>query len=405
MNEPGRRRYSIEAPPKWDRGSAPTILGIDLGTTFSTAAAVVGGKLRFALDERGEACIPSVVYFGSSGPPLVGERADKMRISDPANAVWGVKRLLGRSKDSPAVRLLDATSNTKLRALPGDEVGVVARGRDYGAPEVAAMIIRYLRERAEVRFGTKLKHAVITVPVAASQKTRDATQLAARMAGLEVVRIVHEPCAAAVAAGLQDFRGQRKMLVYDFGGGTFDVTAIEQSNTDFRVLSSGGDDCLGGDNLDEALGMSVINHLWKVYRFDANRDIIAKARIERQAELVKRALSSAPETHFRLEKVCTVGGRPQDLDLKISRSEVEPLWQELVDRTLRITAECMLGAKLRPQDLAAVVLVGGTTFVPLVRTSVARVFGSPVSYEADPQTTVAAGAAILAGDLARLEAA
>lgn len=381
------------------------MLGIDLGTTFSTAAAVVGGKLRFALDERGEACIPSVVYFPQNGPPIVGAKADAYRLSDPANVVWGVKRLLGRSKDSPSVRLLDATSGAKLRTLPGDEVGVVVRGRDYSAPEVAAMIIRHLKERAEVRFGTKLKEAVITVPVAAGKRTREATQLAAKMAGLEVVRVVDEPCAAAVAAGLQDYEGQRKLMIYDFGGGTFDVTTIEQHNQDFKVLASGGDDCLGGDNLDEALSNFVMSHIWKVFRFDATKDVVLRTRLERQAELVKRALSSVGETHFRLDEVCKIGGRPQDVDLKISRAEVEPLWRELVDRTLRVSAECLLSARLRPQDLEAVVLVGGTTFVPLVRTSVARVFGAPVAYEADPQTTVAAGAALLGGRMVRLEAA
>lgn len=387
------------------RAASPPVLGIDLGTSTSTAAAVVGGRVRFAVDERGEAAIPSVIYLPERGAPVVGVEAERMRAVDPAHTIWGLKRMLGRARDSGPVRILEASSAAKLRGQPGQPVSVWARGREWSPPELSAILIRHLVDRAEARFGVRSTRCVLTVPVAAPKSARDATVQAARIAGLEVVRLAVEPAAAAVGAGLHTFRGERRFLIFDFGGGTFDVTVMSQRDDQLQVLAAGGDDMLGGDDLDLALAKIVSSWVWLHARVDLPKDVARWSRVERHAERVKRALSSAAETRFRLDDAYAIAGRPQDLDLRLRRDDVEPHWAEFVQRALRVSAEAMVEAQTRPNALAGVVMVGGTCFVPLVRREVARVLGAELGAELDPQTSVAEGAALLGTPQARLEAA
>jgi len=385
-----------------DRGVAATseiVLGIDLGTTFSTAAAVIDGKLHFVPDGRGEPCVPSVVHFPRSGPPLVGADADRMRATDPQNTVSGVKRIIGRPADSPAGRLLDACSAFRIKPQPGGEAAVEVRAGALGATEVASLILRHLRERAEQRFGRKVAKAVLTVPVPSPAEVRQAMVRCGRMAGLEVLRIVSEPCAGAVARGFAGASwGGAPLLVYDFGGGTLDVTVVRREGKVLRPLAAGGDDCLGGNDLDVAFARYVAAGVYRVHAVDVTREVVLWDRIQRQCELVKRALSAAPEARYQVRDAFSVGGRPQHLDYTFGRQHLAPEWEPLVERSLAAAAGTLAESGLAVAELGAVLLIGGTTYVPQVRAAVQRALPRPLVVEEDPQTAVARGAALLAAD-------
>ena len=371
------------------------VLGIDLGTSYSSAAAVVNGRLHFALDNRGEACVPSVVHFPRSGPILVGADADRLRASDPANTVFGIKRLVGHSADSPAARLLDACSAFKIKAQPGGEAAVVVRSGEHGATEVAALILRHLRERAEARFQRRIGKAVLTVPVGATQGVREAMARAGRIAGLEVLRIVSEPCAGAVARLGNASWGAAPLLVYDFGGGTFDAAVVQGQAKQLRVLSAGGDDCLGGDDFDLAFARWIANGVHRTRSVDVTLDAILWDRIQRQCELVKRALSSSSEARFQVKDERGAGAG-QHLDYLVRREHLVQPWSELVQRSVAAAVETVRAAGVETGDLGAILLIGGTSYVPQVRAAVAQAFPRPCIVEEDPQTAVARGAALLA---------
>jgi molecular chaperone DnaK len=379
------------------------VLGIDLGSTYSTAAVVIDGRFQYAVDGRGEASIPSVVHFPKAGPPIVGSEAVRLRATDPANTVTGIKRVVGRPADSPAVRLLDQNAAFKLKTIGKDEVSVAVRSGEYTATEVASIVLRYLRERAEFRFG-RVSKAVLTVPVAATPTVREAMVRCGRMAGLDVVRVVTEPCAGGVARGMGAAGvGSAPVLVYDFGGGTLDATVIRRDGLKLRVLSSGGDDCLGGDDFDTAFGRWVANGVYRQHGVDVTRDAVVWDRIQRQCELVKRALSSGLEARFQLRDAFSVAGRVQHLDFMARREHLAPHWAELVDRSIAVSAQTLDQAGLGDlAQLGALLLIGGTTFVPQVRVGVAQAFPRPCVIEDDPQTAVARGAALLAADPALL---
>ncbi|HET6440704.1 MAG TPA: Hsp70 family protein [Anaeromyxobacter sp.] len=376
------------------------VLGVDLGTTYSTAAAVIDGRFQFALDGRGEASIPSVVHFPKSGPPVVGAEAVRLRPTDPQNTIVGIKRVVGRPGDSPAARLLDQTASFRVKRQPKGEVSVVVRSGEYTATEVASLILRYLRERAELRFGRRVSKAVLTVPVMAGAAVREAMLRCGRMAGLEITRIISEPCAGGVARGMGAAGvGSAPVLVYDFGGGTLDATVVQRDGLRLRARSAGGDDCLGGDDFDTAFARWVGNGVYRLHGVDVTRDAVLWDRIQRQCELVKRALSSSSEARFQLRDAFSVGGRVQHLDYAVRREHLSPHWAELVDRSIAAAAQTVDEAGISNiADLGAVLLIGGTTFVPQVRVGVAQAFPRPCVIEDDPQTAVARGAALLASD-------
>ncbi len=378
--------------------SAEIVLGIDLGTTYSSAAALIDGKLHFALDSRGEACVPSVVHFPKSGAPLVGADAERMRATQPENTIFGIKRLIGRDADSPAARLLDACSAFRIKSLKNGEAAVQVRSGVHAASEVASLILRYLRERAEQRFGQKITKAVLSVPVTATDEVKQAMQKCGRMAGLEVLRLVAEPCAGALAHGMEGpATTGSAMLIYDFGGGTFDATVMQRVDQKLRVLSVGGDECLGGDDFDLAFARQVSDQVHRISRNEIARDAILRERLQRQCEQVKRALSFAPEARLRVAEALSTGGKNRDLDTLVRRADLDECWAELVERSLQEALQTVADAGLLPEDLGGVVLIGGTTYVPQVRAGVARGFGGlACHYEPDPQTAVARGAAWLA---------
>ena len=374
----------------------PPVLGIDLGTTFSTASVVMNGKFHYAADERGEACIPSVVHFPKSGPPVVGLEADKLRTTDPENTVWGIKRVIGRSLDSPQARRLQAGSVFKLVSGGQSELKVKVRSGEYAASEIAAILMRHLRERAQQRFGQNLTRAVVTVPVLTPKAVRDDMVRIGRMAGLEVTRVIAEPVAGALArgiAGAGDTGAPR--IIFDFGGGTLDVTVVQHTAELVRVLAAGGDDSLGGDDFDTEFARFVGNKVWGTHQVDVTKDVLLADAIQRTAEKVKRALSASPTARFHIPEALGVRGRRWDIDLALSRELLAPVWEELVTRAVATTQDTIKASGVDPSALAVVSLIGGTTFVPQVREAVARAFGRPLDVEGDPQTAVARGAAFL----------
>lgn len=376
---------------------AEPILGIDLGTTFSTACLVLDGRFHYALDGRGDPCIPSVVHFPKAGPPVVGFEAEKLRATDPVNTISGIKRVIGRPLTSGPARILDASSAFKLKASGESEVSVVTRTGEFTASEIAAIIVRHLKERAEHRFGRKITKCFMTAPVAAGAEVHRAMQRIGKMAHLEVLRIISEPVAGALARGLGGAAGpEAPVLVFDFGGGTLDTSVVQRQGGRISVRSAGGDDCLGGNDFDLAFARHVAAAIWGMASIDVTKDVILFDRIQRQCELVKRALSVTKEARFFVADALGTPRQRRNLDVLVQRDHLFRPWQELIERSIKVTAETVVGAGLQPNQLASVMLIGGTSFIPMVRDAVARTLPAPLDLEDDPQTTVARGAAVLA---------
>ena len=371
-------------------------LGIDLGNSFSTVAARFNGKTYFVPDNRGEACIPSVVYFPSEGAPVVGAYALKMRHHEPAHTVSGIKRILGRTMDSGEVKILKGHSAVQMRTAANQTPVIETRAGDHTPIEIASYIFRHLRELAENRFRTMIQKAVITLPASATPDVEHATVQAARAAGLDVLRTLTEPHAAALAHGIDKKNVFQRLMVYDFGGGTFDATVMDQNEGRFEPLAVGGDGCLGGDDFDHALAQLASAHVWQTTKVELAHDIERWDRLVREAEQTKRALSRRDVAPLRLKNAFQNRGRDHDLELLIHRHDAEPRWETLVQRSIMVAAKTLLAAKLKPKDVGSTLMVGGTTFVPMVQNAVHRLMGEAVVRHQNPQTAVAEGAAIAA---------
>lgn len=377
-------------------GRQEIVLGIDLGTSFSTAAAWVQGKMYLVPDERGEPCIPTVVHYAQEGPPLIGYAALQVRRRDPENTVSGIKRVLGRDLESPEGRVFAAGSAVNLKAAPNGKVILTTRAGEHTAEEIAAALYNHLRRLAEHRFQTRISKAVLTIPAAANEACREATIRAARQAGLEVLETIHEPTSAAVAFGLDRYKGQRRVLIYDFGGGTFDVTIMQQTDQNLKVLAVGGDATLGGDDFDHQMAEHAAGVVWRRHQIEIQHDVVRWDRLNREAEVTKRALSAMQSARLRVKDAFTVHRRPHDLDITISRDAIAPRWKDLVDRSIQTTAETMVKSGLRPSGIDTLLLVGGTTYIPMVRQAISRVMSKQGEHPGDPQTAVACGAAVTA---------
>ena len=377
-------------------GSPELTLGIDLGTSFSTVAVRVNDRTYFVPDNRGEACIPSIVYFPSDGAPVIGAYALKKRPIEPANTISGIKRILGRDFESPEAKILRANSAVRMRKAPNGAPVIETRAGDHTAVDIASLIFSHLRSLAETRFRAKITKAVLTLPASATTEVEHATVKAAKAAGLDVLRTLTEPHAAALACGLDQRHKFRKLLVYDFGGGTFDATAIDQREGRFEPMAIGGDGCLGGDDLDHALAGLASSHVWKTTKVELSNDVERWDRLIREAEQTKRALSARDVAPLRLKRAFLAKGRDRDLELMIHRQDVEPRWTPLIQRSITVAAQTLLAAGLKPKDIGATLMVGGTTFVPMVQAALTKLMGPTVLPHASPQTSVAEGAAIAA---------
>jgi molecular chaperone DnaK len=375
----------------------PKVIGIDLGTTNSVVAVMEGGEPRVIPNEEGARTTPSVVAFTKDGQRLVGQIAKRQAITNPEHTVFSIKRFVGRRYEEvpEEIRLVPF----KVRTGANELAVVEAQGREYRPQEISAMILQKLKGAAEAYLGEEVKQAVITVPAYFNDAQRQATKDAGTISGLEVLRLVNEPTAAALAYSL-DKKTDEKVAVYDFGGGTFDISILEVGDNTVEVRATNGDTHLGGDNLDDRIIRYLVEEFKKDQAIDLSKDAMAMQRLKEAAEKAKIELSSVVETEINLPYVTADQAGPKHLNIKLTRAKFEQLVDDLVQRTLEPCRKACEDAGMRPGDVDEVVLVGGSTRVPRVQELVREFFGKDPHRGVNPDEVVAIGAAIQAGVLA-----
>jgi molecular chaperone DnaK len=375
------------------------VVGIDLGTTNTVVACVRSGRVHVLADEQDRRLLPSVVSFHPSGEVLVGYNAKERRVVDAKNTIASVKRLIGRAWTSEDIDRARHRFAFELKEGPGHGPLVVVRGQDYTLPEISAFVLTRAKQIAERSLGERVERAVITVPASFNELQRAATKVAGRVAGLDVLRIINEPTAAALAYGLGRSTKER-IAVYDFGGGTFDCTLLDLSGNVFEVLATAGDSFLGGDDIDMAIAERMAESFLQNHRYDPRTDPQAFERLRASAEAVKVDLSASDRAQIKLRELAFgPGGAHLDLDFAMTRDELEMLATPLVERTFAVCQEALSIAKLPVSAFDKVILVGGSTRVPLVRRRVEQFFGSAPLDRVNADEVVAIGAAIQAAAL------
>ncbi len=372
-------------------------IGIDLGTSYSSVAVVRDGRPEVLADDQGRLTQPSVVSFPTDGGIDVGYGARERLGVDPFNTVYSVKRLIGRRMDDPEARAVVSSFPFTVAEGPNNHPVIEIRGERLSIPEASAYVLRLMKKIAEARLGIVDK-AVITVPANFNDAQRESTRIAGRIAGLEVIRMINEPTAAALAYGFGKLQN-KLVAVYDFGGGTFDFTLLELRERVFRVISTAGDMFLGGDDFDEALATAVVNSFWKQTGIELRRDVVEWQRVLLACEAVKRQLSEAPAAELNVRKVAHTAKGELDLSATVSRDLFSSLCFDMVRRSFAVVERALADAKVRAEDVDEVLMVGGTTYIPLVRASVTQFFSRTPCTSIDPETAVAAGAAIQAASL------
>lgn len=376
-------------------------IGIDLGTTNTVVAAVVDGVAVTLEDERKRRLLPSIVSFHPSGDVLVGDLAKERLFNDPENTIYSVKRLIGRAWDGEDVKQVLRRVPFKLVEGKNKELSVATRAGDFSIPELSAFVLRRAKAIAEAALGQKVDKAVVTVPANFNDLQRAATKIAGRLAGLEVLRILNEPTAAALAYG-QSISDAQKLAVYDLGGGTFDVTLLDLSGSVFEVLSTRGDSALGGDDIDMLIAEMIAREVVRVHRSDPRTDPILFGRLRLVGELIKQELSSVEEVTTAIDDVgFGPGGASLSLNFKLTRAELERAIQPLVERTIQVSQESMQVVGLSPAAFDRVILVGGSTRIPMVARRVEELFQKAPYLRVNPDEVVALGAAIQAFSLNR----
>jgi molecular chaperone DnaK len=372
------------------------IIGIDLGTTNSVVAVMEGDKPAVITNPEGSRITPSVVAFTEKGERLVGQVAKRQAITNPENTVYSIKRFMGRKHNEVAeeIKLVPYT----VSAASNGDVQVNARGKAYSPPEVSAMVLRKLREAAEAYLGQEVSRAVITVPAYFNDAQRQATKDAGQIAGLTVERIVNEPTAAALAYGL-DRKKDETIAVFDFGGGTFDISILEVGEGVVEVKATNGDTHLGGDDIDHALMDWIVTEFRKDQGIDLSKDKMALQRLKEAAEKAKCELSSVTETEINLPFITADASGPKHLQMKLNRAKFEQLIEEIVRRTVKPCERALADAGLKPAQVDEVILVGGSTRIPLVQKTVKDFFGRDPHKGVNPDEVVAVGAAVQAGVL------
>jgi molecular chaperone DnaK len=373
------------------------VLGIDFGTSYSSAGTLVGGRVELVPDD-GDPMMPSLVYLPPrGGAPVVGRRAVNHALSDPTSTIASVKRFLGMNADDDLVDTLSAGVPYKLRGQNGKLV-VCAGGREYAAEQLAAEILGRLRELAEHRFGGRISKAVVTVPAAATREYVASLQRAARIAHLELVQVVAEPVAGALALGLHGESANRRILVCDFGGGTFDVTAIVQQDRRFVPIATGGDALLGGDDLDLALASAIGGLVYKRSKFDMLTDLVRRTQLLQRCESAKRQLSTAVEARLVMRDAYLEDRDYKQLNMALARGWVEPFWQPLVDRAITCVRRTLARAQWVSQEVDKVVLIGGGSMVPLFQRCMGQILPRErISSTPLAGVAVAMGATLLTG--------
>ncbi len=376
------------------------VVGIDLGTTNSVVAAVRDGRVTVIHDAQKRRLHPSVVSFHPNGSTLYSYDAVARRIVDGRNTIYSAKRLIGQPFRSPEVKYAAARMSYKIEEGPNEQVAIKSRGRTYSVPEVSGLVLAYLKRCAEDFLGEAVDRAVVTVPANFNDAQRRATIDAGRIAGLDVLRVLNEPTAAALAYGAGRGMSQ-KIGIYDLGGGTFDVTVLQVEGDIFEVLATGGDTFLGGDDVDSALMALLAEQFLTEFKFDLRTDEVARSRLLLAAEQIKRHLSMQTEAKGELKEMAFgAGGKPLDLRFHVSRARFEKEVSPLVERTIKTCDDVLRLADLAGSQLDEVIMVGGSTRIPLVRARVAEHFGKPSRVNINPDEVVAWGAAIQAHALA-----
>jgi molecular chaperone DnaK len=381
----------------------PKAVGIDLGTTLSEIAVMEGGKPKLIPSSEGSNLVPSVVAVSKNGERLVGQVAKRQAVVNPENTIYSIKRFMGRKWGEPPGRELPVEEDAKRVAYkttrgPNNEVRVVMGGKEYTPPEISAMILQKLKTDAEAYLGDKVTEAVITVPAYFNDAQRQATKDAGTIAGLNVLRIINEPTAAALAYGA-DKKKEGIIAVYDLGGGTFDISILEIGEGTFQVKSTSGNTHLGGDDFDQRIIEWLCAEFKRDQGIDLRNDRMAMQRLKEAAERAKIELSTVQETEINLPFITADASGPKHLNIRLSRSKLEQLVMDLVEQTLEPCRQALKDAGLTAAKINEVLLVGGQTRMPLVQEKVRQFFGKEPSKGINPDEVVAMGAAIQAGVL------
>ncbi|HOE34859.1 MAG: molecular chaperone DnaK [Chloroflexi bacterium] len=374
------------------------IIGIDLGTTNSVAAVMIGGEPVVIPSAEGERLVPSVVAVNKNGERLVGRVARNQAIINPENTIFSIKRFMGRRYDDPEVQRARSRVPYKINKAPNGDVRVTLGDKEYTPPEISAMILAKIKHDAEAYLGEPVTQAVITVPAYFNDAQRNATKDAGKIAGLEVLRIINEPTASALAYGL-DKRKNETIAVYDLGGGTFDISVLEVGDGLFQVKSTSGDTFLGGDDFDQRVMDYLADEFKKENGIDLRQDRQALQRLKEAAEKAKIELSTTMQAEINLPYITADASGPKHLVTTLTRAKLEQLTEDLVERSMKPVLQALSDANLRNGDIHEVVLVGGMTRMPAVQEAVRKQFGRDPHKGVNPDEVVAVGAAIQAGVL------
>ena len=375
------------------------IIGIDLGTTNSCVAVMIGGEPTVIANQEGSRTTPSMVAFTDKGERLVGQAAKRQAVTNPENTVYAIKRMIGRKFTAKEVQYDKSVIAYKITEATNGDAQVTIKGRNYSPAEISSMILVKMKQTAEDYLGEKIKDAVITVPAYFNDSQRQATKDAGAIAGLNVVRIINEPTAAALAYGL-DKKKDEKIAVFDLGGGTFDISILELGEGVFEVKATNGDTHLGGEDFDQKLIDHVCDEFKKDQGIDLRKDRMALQRIKEAAEKAKIELSSALETDINLPFITADASGPKHLTMKLTRAKLEALVEDLIAKVEQPCRIALQDAGLSPQQIDEVILVGGMTRMPRVQQKVKELFGKEPHKGVNPDEVVAVGAAIQGGVLA-----
>ena len=374
------------------------ILGIDLGTTNSAMAIIEGGQPKIIENKEGMRTTPSIVAIAKNGERLVGILAKRQAITNPQNTIFSIKRLIGRKYTDPEVQRDKKWLPYEIRESASGGVEVKMGDRWYRSEEVSAMILQKLKMDAEEKLGEKIEEAIITVPAYFDDSQRQATKNAGEIAGFKVRRILNEPTAAALAYGLNKNKNER-VVVYDFGGGTFDISVLEVSEDTIEVLVTGGDTHLGGDDFDQRIINYFVEEFRKKEGIDLSKDSLALQRLKEAAERAKHELSTVLETEVNLPFITSDAAGPKHFEMKLTRSKLEELVKDYIDRSIELVKQTLAEKNLKISDINEVILVGGQTRMPAMQEAVKKLFGKEPHKGINPDEVVAMGAAIEGGVL------
>lgn len=372
------------------------ILGIDLGTTNSAIAVIEAGEPTIIENTEGNRTTPSIVAISKTNERLVGQIAKRQAVTNPTNTIYGIKRFMGHTFDEEVVQKDKAIVPYEIKRGPDGGVLVTMDGKDYRPEEASAMILSKLKADAEAKLGEKITEAVITVPAYFNDAQRKATQDAGKIAGLEVRRIINEPTAAALAYGFNKKKDE-KIVVYDFGGGTFDVSVLEVGDDVIEVRSTDGDAHMGGRDIDQGIVRFLIEEFKKSSGVDLAKDKLALQRLDEAAEKAKHELSSTPETGINIPFISQGSDGPLHMDVKLTRAKLEEISHEYVDKSIEITKRALEASGLKKEEIDEIILVGGQTRMPAIQNAVKELFGKEPNRTINPDEVVALGAAIQAG--------